>query len=118
MGMNPVRSKFQVIAASIATLYFALFSIGAYWIISQFEEIFDSFGMEMPIQTSVIMGSYRYWGVLAVISAFILFRVSQSRSNKAMDILVWLVVLSLLLIPFIIWGLYGLVLEHNVQGTT
>ena len=112
-GMNQVTSKVQIIAASISTLYFSLFSIGSYWFIHQFEEVFEAFGTSLPIQTSVIIGSYRYWGISALVSAFVLFKVSQSENHKAMVILAWLVALSLVIVPFTIWGLYGPPLEAS-----
>ena len=116
--MNQIKSKSQIILASISTLYFALFSVGAYWLIHQFEEIFEAFGTELPIQTGILIGSYKYWGISAVVSAFILVKVNRSENHKAMIILALLVVLSLLLVPFTIWGLYGPPLELSSQGAT
>ncbi len=109
--MNQVKSKSQIIVASISTLYLTLFSFGAYWFIHQFEEVFEAFGTELPLHTGVLIGSYKYWGISAVISAFVLFIVNQSENRKAMVILALLVVLSLLLVPFTIWSLYGPALE-------
>ncbi|NQY37632.1 MAG: hypothetical protein HRT38_17795 [Alteromonadaceae bacterium] len=116
--MNQVKSRFQIIVASVSTLYFALFAYGAFIFIYQFERIFESFEVELPIQTSLLIGSYRYWGVLSLISAFILFKVSRCNSNKSIKILGWLIVLSLLLVPLTIWGVYSPVLEASGQPTT
>ncbi len=111
--MDQVKSNFQIIAATISTTYFALFAYIAFIVIQQFETVFDSFENELPIQTSILIGSYRYWGLLSLISAFVLFKVNKGKSSKAMKALVWLVVLSLLLIPFAIWGIYSPTLEGN-----
>ena len=116
--MSKFNSQLQITLASISTLYFALFSFGAYWLIHKFENIFESFDKEIPIQTAILLGSYKYWGISAVVSAFILFKVCQSENNKAMVILAWLAVLSLLLVPFTIWSLYGPIFEWSSQGAT
>ena len=116
--MSKFNSQLQIALASISTLYFALFSFGAYWLIHRFEEIFESFGQELPIQTVILMSSYRYWGISAVVSAFILFKVCQSENSKAMIILAWLAVLSLLLIPFAVWSVYSPIFEWGSQGAT
>jgi len=117
-GMSKFNSQLQITLASISTLYFALFSFGAYWLIHRFEEVFEAFGEELPIQTAILMGSYRYWGLSAVASAFILFKVCQSENNKAMVILAWLAVLSLLLIPFTVWSVYSPIFEWSTQDAT
>ncbi len=116
--MVQVKSNFQIIAATISTLYFSVFAYGAFILIQQFEIVFDSFESELPIQTSLLIGSYRYWGILGLISAFILFRVSKRKSSNEMKVLTWLIVLSLLLIPFAIWGIYSPVLEGSQQPAT
>ncbi|KKO47513.1 hypothetical protein VT06_16685 [Arsukibacterium sp. MJ3] len=116
--MNQVKSNFQVITATISTLYFGLFAYGAFILIQQFESIFDSFEAELPIQTSILIGTYRYWGILGLISAFILYKVSKGKSSKSMKLLIWLFVLSLLLVPFAIWGIYSPVLEGSGQPVT
>jgi hypothetical protein len=113
--MVQVKSNFQILVATISTLYFSVFAYGAFIIIQQFESVFDSFESELPIQTSLLIGSYRYWGILGLISAFILFKVSKCKSSKSMNVLIWLAVLSLLLIAFSIWGIYSPVLEGNGQ---
>ena len=112
---NDFQSNFQILVAIISTLYFSVFAYGAFIIIQQFESVFDSFESELPIQTSLLIGSYRYWGILGLISAFILFKVSKCKSSKSMNVLIWLAVLSLLLIAFSIWGIYSPVLEGNGQ---
>jgi type II secretory pathway component PulF len=117
-SMNQVKSSFQVITATISTLYFGLFAYGAFILIQQFESIFDSFEAELPIQTSILIGTYRFWGILGLISAFILYEVSKGRSRKSMKLLIWLLVLSLLLVPFAIWGIYSPVLEGSGQPAT
>ena len=110
--------NFQIIAATVSTLYFGLFAYGAFLVIQDFERILDSFEAELPIQTSILIGSYRYWGILGVISAFILYKVSKGKSSKSMKLLVCFFVLSLLLVPFAIWGVYSHVLEGSPQTAT
>ncbi|NRA53958.1 MAG: hypothetical protein HRU23_07410 [Gammaproteobacteria bacterium] len=116
--MNQIKSNFQIIAATVSTLYFGLFAYGAFLVIQQFERIFDSFEAELPIQTYVLIGTYRYWGILGLISAFILYKVSKGKSSKSMKLLICLFVLSLLLVPFAIWGIYSPVLESSGQPAT
>ena len=116
--MNQVKSNYQVIAATISTVYFGLFAYVSFLFIQQFETIFDSFGSELPIQTSILIGSYRYWGILGIISAFILYNVSKGKSGNSMKLLIWLLILSLLLVPFAIWGVYSPVLEGSGQSAT
>ena len=116
--MNQVKSNFQIVAATISTLYFGLFAYGAFLFIQQFERIFDSFEAELPIQTSILIGSYRYCGILGLISAFVLYKVIKGKSSRSMKLLIWLFVLSLLLVPFAIWGVYSPVLEGSGQPAT
>ena len=73
--------------------------------------MFKAFGADLPTHTVILMGSYRYWGISAVVSAIILFKVYASENDKAMIILAWLAVLSLLLIPFTVWSVYGAIFE-------
>lgn len=116
--MNQVKSNFQIIAATVSTVYFSLFAYGTFLFIQQFESIFDSFEAELPIQTSILISSYRYWGILGLISAFVLYKVSKGKSSRSMKLLIWLFVLSLLLVPFAIWGVYSPVLEGSNQPAT
>jgi hypothetical protein len=116
--MNHLKSNFQIIAATVSTLYFGLFAYGAFLFIQQFERIFDSFEVELPIQTSILIGSYRYWGILSFISAFVLYKVSKGKSSRSMKLLIWLFILSLLLVPFAIWGVYSPILEGSGQPAT
>lgn len=116
--MNQVRSNYQIIAATLSTLYLGLFAYGAFFIIHQFENVFKSFNAELPLQTTLLVGSYRYWGVLGLISAIILVKVSKRKSSKAMKVLAWLIVLSAMLVPLAIWGLYSPVLDGNAQTAT
>jgi hypothetical protein len=116
--MNQVKSDFQIFAATVSTLYFSFFAYGAFIFIKEFESAFDSFESALPIQTSLLIGTYRYWGILGLISAFILFKVSKSKSSKSMTILIWLSVLSILLVVFAIWGLYSPVIESSGQFAT
>ncbi|MDP4537370.1 hypothetical protein Q3O60_14350 [Alkalimonas collagenimarina] len=111
--MNQVKSQFQIIAASVSTLYFALFAYGAFVVIRQFEKIFDSFGAELPIQTAILIGSYRYWGVLCLISVFVLYKVIKGENRRSMTLLTWLFVLSLCLVLFATWGIYSPVLAGS-----
>ncbi|WP_236552229.1 hypothetical protein, partial [Alteromonas sp. KUL106] len=117
-SMNQVKSNFQVIAATISTLYFGLFAYGAFLVIQEFENVFNSLEAELPIQTSILINSYRYWGVLGLISAFILYKVSKAQSSKSMKLLTLLFVLSVLLVVFAVWGIYSPVLEGNEQPAT
>jgi hypothetical protein len=117
-SINQIKSNFQIIAATVSTLYLGLFAYGAVLFIQQFESIFDSFEAELPIQTFILMGSYRYWGILSLISTFVLYKVSKGKSSRAMKLLIWLFVMSLLLVPFAIWGVYSPVLESSVQAAT
>jgi hypothetical protein len=50
---------------------------------------------------------------LSLFSAFILYKVSKGKSSRSMKLLIWLFVLSLLLVPFAIWGVYSPVLENS-----
>ncbi|GHE91819.1 hypothetical protein [Thalassotalea profundi] len=112
--MNHTKINFQVVITVVATLYFALFACGAFLIIQQFESIFVSFNAELPRQTSLLIGTYRYWGVLGVISTIILCRVSKSSSSKSMKLLLYLFLLSLILVLFAVWGIYSPTLEGTV----
>lgn len=116
--MNPIKSNFQILAATVSTLYFGLFAYGSFICIKEFEHVFDSFESELPIQTSLLIGTYRYWGILGLISAFVLLKVSKSKSSKSMSVLIWLSVLSILLVVFAIWGVYSPVLDSSGQSAT
>ncbi|WP_448567713.1 hypothetical protein [Thalassotalea ganghwensis] len=109
--MNQVKSNFQVVAATMSTLYFGLFAYGAFLIIQEFENVFNSLEAELPIQTAILISTYRYWGILALVSAFVVYKVSKGHSGKSMKLLVWLLALSFLLVVFAVWGIYSPVLE-------
>lgn len=116
--MSQVKRNFQVIAATISTLYFGLFAYGAFLVIQEFENVFNSLEADLPIQTSILVISYRYWGILGLISAFVLYKVSKGQSSKSMTLLTWLFLLSLLLVVFAVWGIYSPVLAGNEQTAT
>jgi len=116
--MDHIKSNFQILAATVSTFYFGLFAYGAFIFISEFEKVFDSFESELPIQTSLLIGTYRYWGILGLISAFILFKVSKCKSSKSMTVLIWLSILSILLVVFAVWGVYSPVLANSGQTAT
>lgn len=111
--MNQVKRNYQVVAATISTIYFSLFAYGAFIFIQQFEQIFNSFDAELPIQTTILIGSYRYWGILAVISGIVVYKVSKNKNSQLMKLLAWLIAFSCLLALFAIWGVYSPVLESD-----
>jgi len=113
--MNQVKDNFQIIAATVSTLYFSLFAYGAFFFIKEFESIFNSFAADLPIQTVILISTYRYWGILGLISALVLYKVNKGQSSGLMKVLAGLFVLSLLLVPFAIWGVYSPVQQGNAS---
>jgi len=105
------QNKFQVVAASTATVYLALFSLGAFIVFGKFGKLFVSLNVKLPIQTELLMGSYKYWGILAILSAIALFKVKQAKNNKFMWLVAATLIVSILLIPLALWGVYSPILD-------
>ena len=105
--MNNNQSNLQVIFAVIGTAYLSLFAIGALLYIRQFESVFESFEADIPFHTSLILMSYKLWGVFAAISGYITWQTTKKRNRSGMLVIAGLVFLSIILVPVTIWAMYG-----------
>jgi hypothetical protein len=91
----------------IFTIYFIAFSIGGYFIVSPFEAVFDSFGGNLPVSTLVLLATYKYWGILAIVSLVVLARLHQGKGKGLRRVLSAMAVATGLLVPFTCWAMYS-----------
>lgn len=94
----------------ILTVYIIIFSILAFAIVGAFDEIFRSLGATLPMQTELLLSSYKYWGILAVIPAIAFYNSLQKDVKVSASLLIGTIFISILLLLFTIWGIYSPVL--------
>lgn len=51
-----------------------LYSVGGYFVVPQFAELFKSFGADLPLVTKFVLISYHYWFVLLILPLSILVK--------------------------------------------
>jgi len=117
-SLNKINSNLKIAVTMVSTLYFVLFAYGAYLTIQPFEKIFVSFKAELPLQTSLLIDTYRYWGILSFISAYVLYKVCKGEGGNFNKLLTFLFILTILLVPFAIWGIWSPVLDGSGQSQT
>lgn len=94
--------KFLAIVVSFLFLFCALAGI---FIIPTFEELYRSFGVDIPVLTKVVLSTHKYWLGLSLIPIPLVYLSEQSKKWQAI-IVFFLLALAILLIPLTIVALY------------
>lgn len=94
-----------------------IYGIGAYLVVAPFGVLFDSFGDGLPSVTRVVMGSYPYWIVIALLPIGIYFKyLTNDGLSKAVHVRllycsIAILTLLILFLPFLVIALYLPVFE-------
>jgi hypothetical protein len=43
-------------------------AVGAFVVVPQFQEVFTNFGAELPFVTSLLLATFRWWGIFPVVA--------------------------------------------------
>jgi type II secretory pathway component PulF len=99
------RSTALMIACWLLTVVLVFFAIMAPIAIGSFEQVFTSFGADLPVMTVLFLQG-RYFGVLLAIAALVmaLLVTSQSQHKKAMQKKMTIGFVALFLLSFILYS--------------
>lgn len=83
-----------------------LVAVGALFVVPVFQETFINAGVRLPLETRILLSTYRWWSTVALITLglWVLWPV---RSSKGIAALVFGWVSAFLLLPFGVWALYA-----------
>ena len=91
---------------AIATSFLFLFcALAVILVTPTFEELYKSFGIEIPVFTKVVLSTHKYWLGLALIPIPLVYLLEQSKKWQAIT-QYSLLALAILLIPLTIIALY------------
>ena len=91
---------------AIATSFFFLFcALAVILVTPTFEELYKSFGIEIPVFTKVVLSTHKYWLGLALIPIPLVYLLESSKRWQAIT-QYFLLALAVLLIPLTIIALY------------
>ena len=91
---------------AIATSFFFLFcALAVILVTPTFEELYKSFGIEIPVFTKVVLSTHKYWLGLALIPIPLVYLLEPSKKWQATT-QYFLLALAILLIPLTIIALY------------
>lgn len=96
----------------INAILILIYSIGAYFVLPEFERLFDGFGSDLPVVTFMVMESYRYWAVFLIVPLLVYRKCSsetespEKTDDRLMLFTVSMFIFLLLFIPIITWVMY------------
>lgn len=98
-------SDYMKALAIVVSFLFLFCALAGILVIPTFEELYRSFGVDIPVLTKVVLSTYKYWLGLALIPIPLVYLLKQSKKWQA-TILYFLLALAILLIPLTIIALY------------
>jgi type II secretory pathway component PulF len=105
--MNVIR-----ILTVINAILICIFSLGAFFIIPEFAELFKGFGAELPIATLFVLESYKFWPIFLIVPVFIYVKYLTSEKlavNTEKNLLIVnisILVFMALLLPLLVYVMY------------
>ena len=100
------------ILAILTAAIILVYGVGAYFILPDFEELFISFGADLPFITKAVLVSYPYWLVALLIPIGIYIRyltkreLSEKVKNRILFVFVSMLLFSIVLLPVVIAAMY------------
>lgn len=98
-------SDYMKALAIVVSFLFLFCALAGILVIPTFEELYRSFGVDIPVLTKVVLSTYKYWLGLALIPIPLVYLLKQSKKWQA-TILYSLLALAILIIPLAIIALY------------
>lgn len=84
------------------------YTLAAWFIVPQFEKLFEGFGADLPLATKLVLQSYRYWWVIPLLMfiQFLVLRFGNVSSAPAQRFFyvvnIFFVVLEVLFVPIMV----------------
>lgn len=100
------------ILALLTAITILVYGIGAYFIFSDFKEVFAGFETDLPFITKVVLISYPYWLVALTIpiGIYIKYLIKQELSkkvkNRILFIFISMLLFSIVLLPLLVIIMY------------
>ena len=99
-GQSPLRLALSVLPGAIV-------AIAVFLVIPSFQEVFTNVGADLPLETKILMATYRWWG-LVVLTTLCLWLVWPNSSNlKASVALAFGIISAGFLFLFAVWAAYA-----------
>lgn len=113
MSKNRKRSIFIGALALVATVQLSYFSMYAFFNFGDYKELLEGYGdKEIPLITSVILVSYKYWGILVIFPLLVLtqeitaWNFLRMPNGKVAVSLVLLMLFAILLASLTVYAMY------------
>ena len=111
----------KIFAALIAILII-IYSVGAFYILPEFEKVWDGFDIELPLLTKLLIVSYPYWLAMLIIP-FIIYRkyltkidLSKKIKTRILFLFIVMLIFSVLFFPALIAIIYLPVFEMAAEN--
>ncbi len=95
---------------AVAVFFPTIVAAAAFWIVPQFQRMFESFGASLPLATRVLLATYQWWGMIPVGIVAAWFAGRSTRGRQA-AITVFGVASAALLFVFCVWACYKPILD-------
>ena len=103
--MTLIISDYMKALAIIVSFLFLFCALAGILVIPTFEELYKSFGVDIPVFTKVVLSTHKYWLGLALIPIPLVYLLEPSKRWQATT-QYFLLALAILLIPLTIIALY------------
>ncbi len=96
----------------INAVLICFFSVLGFFMVPEFARLFEGFAVELPIATSIVVKSYKYWAIALLVPAFIYFRyltLDELPENIVRNLSVInasLLIFLALLLPLLVYTMY------------
>jgi len=111
----------KILAALIAILII-IYSVGAFYILPEFEKVWDGFDTELPLLTKILIVSYPYWLAMLIIP-FTIYRkyltktdLSKKIKTRILILFIIMLIFEVLFFPALIAVIYLPVFEVAVEN--
>jgi len=75
------NKKGALILVSISTLFLFALAYFANLVLPDFKEVFDGFGTDLPLSTSLVIGSYPAWWLLPILASVVLIDIFRRKTD-------------------------------------
>lgn len=102
----------EKICASVVAGGVLVFAAYSQFLLSDFEELFSDLGSELPVETKIVLATYRWWLLLPGAALVGVYLVARRRNRMGWWPILGAGLLVLVLLPVMVWSMYAPVIEY------
>lgn len=110
------------IFSALIAIIIIIYSVGAFYVLPEFEKVWEGFDAELPFLTKLLVASYPYWLVLLIVP-FTIYRkyltktdLSEKIKTRILILFIVMLIFAVLLFPALIAIIYLPVFEMPIEN--